>query len=387
METRTALALSGTAHGGLIVWALIGGLFNPVDDDEKLQVAQISVVSASEFDALVSNAPATAEPPRPPAPVPPEPSTATPAPSAETAPAPPPPPDAPDVTPPDAAPDTAQIVQPPLTDVAPETPDAPSSPAEAPDAPVTDTPAPRRADVISTTPTPAPPPLVETAPTIEAPAAPTEVVQDDPVEPAETEAAPEETAPIIVTEDQTPSAAPERSIRPGRRPARPEPVVASAPSETPAEPTPPRAAEAEPEAPVDPLAAAIGDALAEANATPAPAPAAPSGPPLTQGEREGLRVSVSRCWNLGSLSTEALRTRVTIFMEMTRDGKPRTDTIRLVAFDGGSEAAANQAYEAGRRAIIRCATDGRDGYELPPGKFEQWKEIEMTFNPEQMRGR
>ena len=42
------------------------------------------------------------------------------------------------------------------------------------------------------------------------------------------------------------------------------------------------------------------------------APAAPAGPPLTFGQREGLRVAVSQCWNVGSLSTEALRTIVTI---------------------------------------------------------------------------
>ena len=38
--------------------------------------------------------------------------------------------------------------------------------------------------------------------------------------------------------------------------------------------------------------------------------------------------------------------------------------------------------EAARRAIIRC---GADGYKLPPEKYDQWRDIEMTFNPEKMR--
>jgi hypothetical protein len=49
---------------------------------------------------------------------------------------------------------------------------------------------------------------------------------------------------------------------------------------------------------------------------------------------------------------------------------------------GGSSAAARQAFEAARRAIIRC---GASGYDLPAEKFGQWQTIEMTFNPERMR--
>ena len=69
----------------------------------------------------------------------------------------------------------------------------------------------------------------------------------------------------------------------------------------------------------------------------------------------------------------------------------------LVDFDGGelqdsyddlndeyeaSEAAAERVYETARRAILRC---GAEGYPLPVEKYEQWREIEMTFNPERMR--
>ena len=39
-------------------------------------------------------------------------------------------------------------------------------------------------------------------------------------------------------------------------------------------------------------------------------------------------------------------------------------------------------YEAARRAIIRC---GAKGFQLPPEKYEQWRNIEMEFNPERMR--
>jgi len=67
---------------------------------------------------------------------------------------------------------------------------------------------------------------------------------------------------------------------------------------------------------------------------------------------------------------------------MFEDGRPDTGSIRMVDFTGGSAAAAERAYAAARRAIIRC---GIDGYDLPAGKYDRWRDIEMTFNPEKMR--
>jgi hypothetical protein len=67
---------------------------------------------------------------------------------------------------------------------------------------------------------------------------------------------------------------------------------------------------------------------------------------------------------------------------MDRDGNPRTDTIRLVSGAGEGGAARERAFEAARRAIIRCA---RGGYDLPPESYEQWREIEITFDPTTMR--
>ena len=91
---------------------------------------------------------------------------------------------------------------------------------------------------------------------------------------------------------------------------------------------------------------------------------------------------MQRCWNVGSLSSEALATTVVVSVPMFENGKPDTGGIRMLNHSGGSAAAAQQAYEAARRAIIRC---GNDGFNLPPEKFEQWRDIEMTFNPERMR--
>jgi len=93
-------------------------------------------------------------------------------------------------------------------------------------------------------------------------------------------------------------------------------------------------------------------------------------------------VSVQQCWNTGALSTDALNVTVIVAVSMGRDGKPDASSIRMISASGGSDAAATQAFGAARRAIIRC---GINGFDLPLEKYEQWRDIEMTFNPERMR--
>nr|WP_252731268.1 energy transducer TonB [Lentibacter algarum] len=283
-------------------------------------------------------------------------------------------------------------------------------------------------------------PAEDTTPTAEVPDVPQpepdDAPQIDTSEPAPTEVEPAPSE-IVPPSENLALLVPERSVRPRIKPVEriaPEPVatpaepdvqpadtpevdrVEDAPSETPAEPTdaaqpeeatteidpeakddsfaapatsvrpktrPRRAAATEPaETPSteDAVAGALAEALGESSEE--PTPAAPSGPPLTGGEREGLKLAVSRCWNLGALSSEAMAVTIIVAMDMTRDGKPVVPSIKLLSSSGGSDAAANKAYSAARRAIIRC---GASGYDLPDEKFEQWRSIEMKFNPESMR--
>jgi len=63
----------------------------------------------------------------------------------------------------------------------------------------------------------------------------------------------------------------------------------------------------------------------------------PSGPPLSSGEKESLRVAVSSCWNVGSLSSEALQTTVTVSVAMNADGTPIPELITLEGSSGGSK--------------------------------------------------
>ncbi|MFM2355917.1 MAG: hypothetical protein RLZZ528_1653 [Pseudomonadota bacterium] len=388
---RTGLIVSGVGHGALILWALVGGLFNHEDDPAAISTTEVSLISSAEFDAMVAAAPRaeTALPDQPnipeaePVEAAPEPVEEVP-PETEATPVAEPPPA-------EEAPDVSQITPPEaeVTDVPPEL----TPPSDEPVTTVLPTPntTPQAAPRLAPTPTEAPAPEAEVADavTAEVSEAPTETPVE---EPPEEEAAPEEAGQVLETEAnkeqvEIASAAPAVSARPKSRPEKP--AVEEAPvAEAPAEEAAPSEPEPEP-APADAEADAVAEALAAAMAGGEEAPeaqagtgTAASGPPMTGGEKDALIVAVKQCWNTGSLSTDALNTIVTVGVSMNPDGTPNAGSIRMIGAEGGTDASARQAFEAGRRAIMRC---GARGFPLPPEKFDQWKEIEIVFNPEKMR--
>ena len=103
---------------------------------------------------------------------------------------------------------------------------------------------------------------------------------------------------------------------------------------------------------------------------------------LTNQERSQLVSKIENSWNLGSLSREASLVTVTVEFRMDQTGKPFD--IKLVSYTGNSKTAADVAFEAARRAITRGL---REGIDLPKEKYENWKNVKMTFNPESMRTR
>ena len=116
------------------------------------------------------------------------------------------------------------------------------------------------------------------------------------------------------------------------------------------------------------------------------APAEPEAPvaPLAEQFIRGMQRAIAECWNLGALSSAALSTIVVVEMELTRDGKPVANSIKMLGFEGGDETSAERAFETALRAILKCGTQG---FELPKDQFATWRRVELTFNPEKMRVR
>ena len=343
---NTGQYISGGGHLAVIGYVLFGGMFLTPETESQIQSQEVALISEAEFAALTAqdSAPDTFE--------------EAPVLQAPEAPA-------PELTAPEVSEEPpAPLPQPELSleDPGAQTPSLP----ETPPAP---RPVPRIADqvVVQPEPTPeiAPTPTPEVSPEAETP----DVVAEE--QPA---AAPEESTTEIVTEAETPAGI-SASPRPKSRPATVERAAAAA-KEAPTPPEPDAAETAE-----NALADAAAALAAEAAQTPA-APDRPVGPPLTSGEREGLRVAVSQCWNVGAMSSEAMRTTITVGVNMNEDGKPNNGSIKLLGFEGGSDAGARAAFEVARRAIIRC---GARGFPLPVDKYAHWRNIEMRFDPEQMR--
>jgi hypothetical protein len=379
---RIGYYISGAGHISLILWVLFGGAFK--SNRPPFEVTEVSVISGAEFEALMAGvqAPEVVTDVAMPAPDLPA-DVAQPA-ESQPDPTPPPPPE-PQVTeapPPDPVPQQPDPLPQDNTEVADVAPViAPPPPEDLVLAPrQSDRPVPRPAERVAPEPVAAPEPDTQVADSLTE-----EVVEDQSAEivrEATEGGAPEEATTRIVTEamEEPASAAPTSSVRPQTRPARPTPAPVA---ETP-RPQPTQQAQQQPTpTPAPSTTDAVNDALRQAMAGAAsPAAGGQSGPPMTSGERDALRVAVQQCWNVGSLSSEALRTTVVVAVSMSEDGRPMAETLRMLGHEGGSAEAARQAFESARRAIIRC---GANGFNLPRDKYEQWRNIEMTFNPENMR--
>lgn len=327
---QTGTKISATAHLGLVVAVLLGNPFSP--DPESFDVTDVSIITSEQFAALTQGSAAQSDPEPPEPPVEPEPVV-------------------PDVV--------EQPPEPEIPEIVEETP-VPPEPEAAP--PQVDRVAP---EIVAP-----PEPETEIGELSEPEVAPTQEAQT--VQEPQEATAPEAATDRIRPEDSQPETevalAPVASVRPpARRPT--APVETAAVAESDPEPEPEQQ---------DAINSALAEALGNADAEPAP----PAGPPLSAGEKDALRVAVSQCWNVGSLSSAALATTVVVAVSMSTDGRPQSGSIRMLSNSGGDASSAQQAYEAARRAIIRC---GARGFDLPAEKYEQWRDIEMTFNPERMR--
>ena len=389
---RIGLIASGVGHLALILWALLGGIFFRPDPTPPVTMANVSLMSSDQFAALQARAPTapTDSPAQPSAPKASEKPPAKPQKKPEPTPPQPEPTPPADAPAPDAAPEVPDLTTPPA-----KVTDAPPTPTEAPapdqlvDVAPTDNPqaTPKSATRVAPTPTETPAPDAQVSDTVTEQT--TEQPSDQkPLDQPKDQTAPADAGQVLETEankeDKTIGGAPQTSAVP-----KPRPKKAPAPAVEP-QPAPDTTQTASADTTSPDATAAVDDALAEAlsgaaSDTPsAGTGTAASGPPLTGGEKDAMVVAVKECWNVGSLSTDALNTIVTIGMSMGQDGKPDAGSIHMVGSEGGTDASTQQAYEAGRRAILRCA---RDGYPLPADKYDQWKDIEIVFNPAKMRMR
>jgi hypothetical protein len=372
--------VSAAGHGALILIAIFGlPWFGPADR-EPIPVTSVSFVSEEAFEKAASapaDAPRTDEAP----PVVPSPRPAAPEQPVESAPA-----EAPDMAPEEVAtasppppaaletPATPERIVPKVVTLAPPTAAAP--------------PRVRPAPTIAPQPTPAPPeearpaempkPVTKPEPEVKtAKAEPPEALPEASPEAAEL---PEPPAPIAIATSSRPKSRPERVVEA-------KPVAAAKPKPEPAKEEDHGATQAAVLAAVKaaakkPAATPAAKASQTAAATDGGGPAEtslPVGPPLTGSEKEGLKLAVQKCWNVPAGLRDAQSLKVTVGAEFAADGSVINASIHLIEPSPAPDARFQQAYEAARRALIRCAP-----YSMPRDKYAQWRDVEIVFNPEGM---
>ena len=102
---------------------------------------------------------------------------------------------------------------------------------------------------------------------------------------------------------------------------------------------------------------------------------------LTMSEIDALRSKMSKCWNVlavGAPDPSALVVRVRVFLN--HDGTIASQP-QLIDQARPGDPYFRAAADAAIRAVVICGP-----YDLPPEKYENWKEIEITFDPRDMAG-
>lgn len=86
-------------------------------------------------------------------------------------------------------------------------------------------------------------------------------------------------------------------------------------------------------------------------------------------EQNLIDSAVRPCWNIGVLSTAAQNVSLRVSFKLDGFGRYVQGSIKLVEAAGGDEATTQQAFDAARRAIIRCEGDGYPNA-LSAGEYE-----------------
>jgi hypothetical protein len=391
METRfqTGTVVSAVGHIGVVLWALVGDWLFTAEPVPEPIVMSVSTLTSAEFDAL--QAAATPTPSEEPAPVRPQ---ARPEPAVEPVPVPEPEPvpeplpdPAPEPDPlPEPVPEPDPVVEPPPSD-APQAEEEQVIASES----VEIQPAPEAEEIIAPDPVQPETEAVTSEPAVSEDPAATEVIQQEPTEAT----VPEDTGDVTQTEanqDQTAETGMTTSLRPRSRPERtPEPEPQVAAEEPPVEDSAPAESAQLNVQPVDDTETqdAIDALLGEASEEPVEEVAdaggqdLPQGPPLTGGEMGNISSAISRKWNLGASSTDAMSSLVVVRVSFSADGKPVD--FALIESSGPNQTGIDKLYETARRAVNRAYADG--GLPLPPEKYDTWRVLDLVFDANGMRAR
>lgn len=104
--------------------------------------------------------------------------------------------------------------------------------------------------------------------------------------------------------------------------------------------------------------------------------AAASNVKMTANELDALRARLAECWSPPIGWVDPAEVRVVLLLSLNADGSVNGQPRVLEAPQGQF---ARQAPESALRAVRRCAP-----YNLPAEKYDAWREVKVTFDPQDM---
>lgn len=181
------------------------------------------------------------------------------------------------------------------------------------------------------------------------------------------------TTEIITEPKKKPSGAPKKSLRPK---GRPQIQIASEEKE-------PRSEDV-----VDAVSSALSSIANEQESlesTDVVSNISQNGIANTASIGSALLKQIEPCWNV-DVGNQNAYVKVTVAFSLDKNGKIERNEIRLVASEGGNGSAARSAFTNAKKTIFKCQKKW-DGFNLQDFDYEQWQQIVLTFNPDQMRNR
>lgn len=116
---------------------------------------------------------------------------------------------------------------------------------------------------------------------------------------------------------------------------------------------------------------ALADALKDVSV-------APLSPPLSIAERQSIVTQIASCWYDPPVPTPQGQGSAFVMFSLAKDGKLVPGSIRFNSIGSWSERDKRLIAEHTRRAIIRCQ---RGGFDLPPEKYDHWRDLEVSIPP------
>jgi hypothetical protein len=105
---------------------------------------------------------------------------------------------------------------------------------------------------------------------------------------------------------------------------------------------------------------------------------------MTMSEIDAIRYQIQRCWSVPAGARDAgdLVVRLRVFLNPDGSLSRAPEIVESARAPSVGEEYYRAAAESARRAVQVCSPLKN----LPPAKYEKWRELTLTFNPKDMLG-